>query len=157
MELKLKILLIIFSIKLMECIRVTDYCQKTEIKGKINAECQNIYNFYCDSNLCAKYQSSCRTINSLFRSKNNLYRYEKDFIKISMKYKSFLKQTKECPNPTEYKWKPNDVCLNTKRCVNTFITIWSFSQIKKRECKCKGKYSYKCSSDYCDIQNLLKF
>ncbi len=58
----------------MECIRfltVTDFCQKTEVKGEINAECQNIYNFSCDSNLCAKYQSSCQSINSLFRAKNN--------------------------------------------------------------------------------------
>ena len=138
----------------MECIRfltVTDFCQKTEVKGKINAECQNIYNSSCDSNLCAKYQSSCQNINSLFRAKYNFYRYEKDFIIYLIQYKSFLKKLKKCPKPVEYKWKPHDVCLNTKNCVNTFIKIWSLNQVKKRECKCKGKYSYRCSSDYCAL------
>jgi hypothetical protein len=144
------ILLIIFSIKLLESIKVTDLCQKKEVKGNKPA-CQNIYNFNCDSNLCAKYQSSCQTINSLFRAKNNFYRYEKDFILYSIQYKSFLEQIKECPKTAEYKWKPNDVCLNTKDCVNTFITIWSLNQIKKRECKCIGKYSYRCNSDYCAL------
>lgn len=33
------------------------------------------------------------------------------------------------------------------------MTIWSFNQIKQ-ECKCKGKYSYKCSWDHCALDKL---
>jgi hypothetical protein len=151
MKLKLSLLLlfIVFSIDILESIEVTDFCQKKELNG-IKPECQGFFNISCDSNLCAKKESTCQDINSLFRSKSNFYRYEKDFIKYAKQYKLLLKQIKECAKPAEYNWNPNDVCLNTKYCVNTLITLRSFYQVKVRECKCRGKYSYRCD-DYCAL------
>lgn len=79
MKLKLlSLIFIVFSIKLLECIEVTDFCQKKEING-IKSECQGFFNVSCDSNLCAKEESTCQGINSLFRSKSNFYRIRKRF------------------------------------------------------------------------------
>jgi len=69
MKLKLSLLLlsIVFSIDILESIEVTDFCQKKELNG-IKPECQGFFNISCDSNLCAKKESTCQDINSLFRS-----------------------------------------------------------------------------------------
>ena len=60
-----------------------------------------------------------------------------------------MKLIKVCPKLPKYKWNSNDVCLNTNDCLQTtFWRIWS-TLLKLDECKCKGKYNYKCNSDYC--------
>ena len=74
---------------------------------------------------------------------------EKNYRLFENYYETFLSQIKDCPKaPPKYKWNSNDVCLNAKDCFQTIRLLWS-SIIKKGECKCKGKYDYKCDSDYC--------
>ncbi len=42
----------------------------------------------------------------------------------------------------------NNVCLNAKDCSKSSIhRLWS----QKVDCKCKGKYNYKCNTDYCSL------
>ena len=143
------ILLTIYSIKLMECFKATDFCQRKEIKGK-KSECHGNFQLSCDNNFCAKDQSNCKNF-ILFRTLKNLYKYEKDFIIFENKYKTFLGHIADCPQPKVYKWNSNDFCLNSKDCVTTFMKLWSFNQIKESECKCKGKHSFRCNTDYCAL------
>jgi hypothetical protein len=60
----------------------------------------------------------------------------------------FLKQIKDSPEPSKSKMILNNVCLNAKDCSKSSIhRLWS----QKVDCKCKGKYNYKCNSDYCSL------
>ena len=135
---KIKILLILLALNWIECLEVKDFCYKLKTKVK-EFECNGDYSQSCGNGVCTKDEYNCKLIALYYFFPNTLNQY--------------MKHIKYCPKPPSetVKWKSNDVCLNTKDCVNTFITIWSLNQIKKRECKCIGKYSYRCNSDYCAL------
>jgi len=64
-----------------------------------------------------------------------------------------LRLIKACPEqpPIEYKWNPNDVCLNTKDCYT--FNFWTILTpfMKPKICECKGKHEISCNSDYCAV------
>jgi hypothetical protein len=85
----------------------------------------------------------------LFSKVKHTQRKENEYIFFQNQYEAFMKLIKVCPKPPKYKLNPNDVCLNTKDCLQTtFWRIWS-TLLKPGECKCRGKYNFKCNSDYC--------
>ena len=143
-------LILIFSINFSEStLKVTDFCKKLEIDGK-EQECNGKYNLSCAGILCAKDRYSCQSIRVLHGIKN-IQKTEKDFLLFQNNFEAFMKLIKKCPILPKYKWNPNDVCLNTKDCFQTSSwRIWS-TLLKPGECKCKGKYKYKCNSDYCAL------
>ena len=139
--------MIFFILFLVACIECNKFKINTEIcfpKEEKQFECLGIYNYNCGDFVCAKTQYSCQML-SLFSGLKGEH--------IIRKYKSLVTKIKICPEPAKYKWKTNDVCFNSKDCVTTKMTIWSFNQIKQ-ECKCKGKYRYKCSRDHCALDKL---
>ena len=144
---KLKIILILFLvIKLMKCLSYSDFCIPNE-NDKI--ECGGIYNYACGDFVCAKNQYRCHLL-SLFSGSKGKHRYN---------YESFVNKIHQCPEShllkrkPKYIWSPNDVCLNPKDCVQSlFHRLWLPRwTMKFGECKCSGKYSHKCSSDYCGL------
>jgi len=142
------LIFLIFIVNIIHCkIKVTDFCTKLEINGK-KQECHGEYNLSCIGILCTKDIYTCWGIKYL-RGLKYLQNSEENYYFCQSWYETFMNQIKICPKPPEYTWNPNDVCLNTKDCLQTtFWRIWS-TLLKPAECKCKGKYNYKCNSDYC--------
>lgn len=124
-----------FFISLVQCIKTNDFCYLK--KGKTFSKCNEKYNFKCGSFACTTNQKNCEFL-SLFSALEKIHKTRLNLM------------VKECSETSKYKWNANDVCLNAKNCVKFLITIWSF-QAKQNECKCIGKYSYKCNSDYCGL------
>jgi hypothetical protein len=138
---------LILSLKLIESIKVNDFCFQISINnGIIKCHENNKYNFDCGQDLCAIDRYSCQSI-KLFATVKNFQRDEKSYLFFHNNFEKFIRSIKNCPKPPKYKWNPNDVCLKTKNCTKP-IRIWS-NLFKPSECKCKGKYNHKCNSDYC--------
>jgi hypothetical protein len=143
------IFIFILSIKLFQSIKVTDFCYQISIdKEVIKCKENNEYNYQCFEGLCTVDRYSCQSF-KLFSTVKDIQRTEKsrDFFK--NQYQLFLGKIKDCPEPPKYEWTTNDVCFNTKDCLQTkFWRIWS-TFLKLGECKCTGGYNHKCNSDYC--------
>jgi len=150
MKIILTIILVIFSINLSECaLKVTDFCKKLEIDGK-EQECNGKYSLSCAGILCAKDRYSCQSIR-VFHGIKNIQKTEKDYLFFQNNFEAFMKLIKKCPKLPKYKWNPNDVCLIAENCFQTSLwRIWS-TLFKPGECKCRGRYNYKCNSDYCAL------
>ncbi len=143
------ILILIFAINLIECIKVTDFCYKTEINGKVQ-ECQFDYRFSIGDTVCAKDRYSSQSLRT-FNGIRNTQRNENDYIYLKTKFESFMSQIKDCPKPPLYKWKPKDVCLTDKNCFKAHgLGIWSIL-MQPDLCKCREKYSYICDTKYCTL------
>jgi hypothetical protein len=142
------ICILILSIQLIQCIKVTDFCFQISINNEVK-KCpeNNKCNYDCGKGLCSINRYSCQSI-KLFSVVKDFQRNEKSYLFFLNNFESFVREIKDCPEPPKYEWNPNDVCLNTKDCMNTTIRIWS-NLLKPSECKCKGKYNHKCNSDYC--------
>jgi hypothetical protein len=110
----------------INCLEIGDFCLKTS-----PTKCEGKHKIDCGNGLCSKYAYSCAVITN--EQKNN---------------ETFKTKIKECAT-SKYKWNPNDVCLNSKMCISNAIRLWSFNQIKEIECRCKGKYVFRCVNDYC--------
>ena len=146
---KMILIILIFAINLIECIKVTDFCYKIKINDK-KQECQGNYTFNIADIVCAKDRYSSRSLR-VFYSIRNIQRNKNDYIYLKNKYEIFMNQIKDCPQPPKYKWNLNDVCLNSKDCLKTTLwRIWSTLLIPG-ECKCKGKHNYRCNNDYCAL------
>ena len=145
-----KIIFLFFvSIKLIECIKVTDFCFHDIFQNKI-IKCKETknYKYECGQGICSIDRYSCQSL-KLFSKVKHTQRKENEYIFFQNQYETFVKQIKNCPESPKYKWNLNDVCLNTKDCLQTtFWRIWS-TLLKPGECKCKEKYNYKCNRDYC--------
>jgi len=145
----MKFLFIMFLLfGIIECIKVNNFCYQSSIET--NKNCNKRHSFKCSqiTNLCSIDRYSCQSL-TLFSKVKHTQRKENDYIFFQNQYEAFIKLIKVCPKPPKYKLNPNDVCLNTKNCLQTtFWRIWS-TLLKLDECNCKGKYNFKCNSDYC--------
>jgi len=151
---KIIISFLILSIELNQCIKVADFC--FQIINNHNNELirceENIeYKYGCHRGFCSLDRFSCLDINSFSTLKAKQID-EKSFMFFHNQFKVFMGQVKDCPEPSNYKLDPDHVCLNRKNCYPP--SFWSIfggpSLLKKRyECKCRGTYSIRCSSDYC--------
>jgi hypothetical protein len=143
-------LLILSSIKLMQSIKVNDFCYQISIKYKvIDCEENNKYNYDCGHGLCAIDRYSCQSL-KLFSSVKNIEKNEAKKSYIKNNFKLFMSLIKDCKKSLKkYKLNLIDVCLKRKDCFKEHgFGIWSIL-MKPDKCKCKGKYNYKCNSDYC--------
>jgi hypothetical protein len=149
MMMKEIIFIFILSIKLFQSIKVTDFCYQISIeKEVIKCKENKKYSYQCFEGLCSINRYSCQSI-KLFSTVKDIQRIEMSYHFFKNQYESFLNKIKDCTKPSKYKWNSNDVCLNTKDCLQTtFWRIWS-TLLKPGECRCKEKYNYKCNSDYC--------
>ena len=132
----MKLVYFLVLIKIMDCIKSTDFCHKTSINNKCY---DKVHNFNCGHDLCSADVKSCQSI--IIFSKMTLTKegFQKE------RFKSFKNQIKNCPEPPKYEWSASDVCLNTKDCKKpSYLKRWS-----SHKCKCTGKYSYNCNNDYC--------
>jgi hypothetical protein len=136
------LMLISFSLKLNKCIKHTDFCFLKESKIK----CEGVYNLTCGNVVCTKYEDSCRSL-TLISSLKNIQKNKKYDGHHMKKFKSFLSLIKDCPKLTE--WMPVNVCLSSKNCLKPFIRNIRWIENKQSECKCSGKYSFRCNTDYC--------
>ncbi len=136
---KIIILLFIFILLITECIslKYRDICYPKE--GE-NFECYGIYKYNCGDFVCIKDEYNCQLL-SLFSGLKGVHK---------IKYEIFMAKIRKCPEPPKYKWIPNNVCLNAKTCMKYKVTIWSM-QMVPIECKCSGKYNFKCNNDYCGL------
>jgi hypothetical protein len=127
---------------LIECkIKVTDLCNKIEIKGN-TIECNGDFGLSCGRNTCSKDKFSCQGF-KLLSSVKNFKGFGKNFDHFKRIHDLFKNQIKNCTNP-EYEWNPNDVCLNIK--LNFKIDELGIN-INKDECS--EKYIIKCNNYYC--------
>jgi hypothetical protein len=133
------IIFLIYLVSYIECIRVNDFCYKIDLKNK-EQECQGEYMSSCGGVLCTKYLSSCQNLIIFYDLRNNILFRDK--------FKEFFSQIQDCPDSND------DVCFNTKDCIKpSFNRIWTFN-LKRSECKCIGKHSYRCNRDYCGSDKL---
>lgn len=140
---------LVFLIKLIICLKKEDYCRRFDINNKLLA-CQNKHNYNCGHGLCSVDRSSCQNLAIFYLIK----KYEIEGYSI-YKYKqvSFLNSIKDCNEVANYKWNSNDVCSNSKDCKHPpshRLWLWS-NKMNQNECKCSGKYNYRCNSDYCAL------
>jgi hypothetical protein len=129
-------------ISFIECmnlnLKTSDMC--FPIEGK-KFECHGFYHYNCGEYVCTRSQYSCHIL-SLFSVLKGPHQ---------KRYESLISKIKEC---SQYTWNPNDVCLNKKVCkenhyhISSIHRFWTI-QSKQIECKCDGKYSYKCKNSYC--------
>jgi hypothetical protein len=140
------ILIILYNIvNFIENIGITDFCFK---KNNIEKSCpKQKHSYDCGQSLCSIGRYNCQSI-KLFATVKNFQKSKQSYLFFHNNFEKFIRSIKKCSEPPKYKWNPNDVCLNTKDCMNTTIRIWS-NLLKPSECKCKGKYNHKCNSDYC--------
>jgi hypothetical protein len=143
------IFILILSIKLIQCIKVTDFCYQISIKNEeIKCKEHNKYSYDCGQGLCAIDRYSCQSI-KLFSAVKDFQRNEKSYQFFRNNFEKFIKIIKACTKPLKYKWNSNDVCMNTNDCFKAHgYGIWSIL-MKPDECKCTGKYNHKCNSGYC--------
>lgn len=129
-----KILFLLYLISFIECIRITDYCYK--LNGKEH-KCKGKYYLNCNNNVCAKDRLSCKNL-ILFSPNNDN----------NNGFKTIRSQIKNCIE----EWNSNGICLISNNCSKTigYGGRWSI-QIKSNECKCSGKYSFKCNGNYCAL------
>ena len=131
-------LFIIVSLIEGTILKIDDLCYP---KAEKELKCYGNYSFFCGDFICTKNQYICHVL-SLFSGLRGEHRKN---------YESFMTKIKNCPEPPKYKWNKNDVCLNTKNCVKPSIhRLWS-AKIRLVDCKCIGKHSFKCNSDYCGL------
>ena len=144
-------MVLVYSIKWIECtLRVADFCEKLEIDGE-EQKCNGKYSLSCADILCAKDRYSCQSIRILHGIKN-IQKNEKGYLFFQNNFEAFMKFIRKCPKQPKYKWSPKDVCLNNKHCFQTSLwrTLWS-TPFKPDECKCRGKYNYRCNNAYCAL------
>ncbi len=133
------IIIIIEIIELINCIKVADFCHKIKTNGK-ESECHGKYNLNCGVHFCTNDNSSCRRLmifSTMTIAKEGISKRD---------FNSFKNQIKNCSKPT-YKLNPNDVCFYKIECKKSHRIF----QTESDECKCSGKFSYKCNSDYCAV------
>jgi len=150
-----KILLFLLSIKTILSLNSNDFCYSTEVMCLNNRECTKECNdlfrkYKCSRNLCTVNKTKC-----------DEYINEKWFDILSLSYSNrisrFQSRIKNCTKVT-FKLDPKDVCTNiNKICFEESFFFDSFStnvsKIKKRQdCKCNGKYSYKCEDNFCAVK-----
>lgn len=113
------------------------------------------YKYQCGKSLCALNEEKCNDYNDMLQT---------HFFHTSYGFFKTLTNINECePRSSKKILKKNDYCMRNKNCFKK-QTIWSlgFKVMKQRvDCKCEGKYSFKCgkeycslSSQYCDLLNL---
>ncbi len=137
---KLIIFLFLF-ISITKCVKINDLCYP---KNGTKFKCKGIYNYNCGGFMCTKNQNNCEILSIFLALKG----------KVKTKYESFMTEVKECSESSKYKWNAKDVCVRTKLCIKPFIhRIWS-NKIILAECKCIGKYKYRCNSNYCGFNKL---
>ncbi len=74
------IFILILSIKLIQCIKVTDFCYQISIKNEeIKCKEHNKYSYDCGQGLCAIDRYSCQSI-KLFSAVKDFQRNEKSFL-----------------------------------------------------------------------------
>jgi hypothetical protein len=142
-KMKKIIFLILYLVAFIECIKFKMASRVCFPKEENLIKCNGKYNYYCGQFVCSENEYSCQLL-SLFSGLKGKHRE---------KYEIFINEVKDCPEPPKYKWKPNDVCLNTNDCV-ILIRTWPFNRIKQNECKCTGKSNYRCNRDYCALNKL---
>jgi hypothetical protein len=131
----------------IECgIKVNDFCHKIEINGK-KIECNDDFNLSCTKMTCSTNRYSCQSL-KFFSGINNFNIYGHDgYDYLKKKFDLFKNQIKNCTHSLEYKWNPNDVCLNIK--ISLQLDSLGIRLKKMKPDECDGKYNFKCNNFYC--------
>ena len=144
---RMLIILLIFMISIIQCIQFKLSNNVCYPKAGKAIQCHGKHSYNCADYVCIKNQYSCHIL-SLFSHLKGIHQE---------KYQIFMKQIKECPEPPKYKWRPADVCLNTKICFWRYIisiNVLTFGKSREVLCECNGKYSFKCKGNYCSLNKL---
>jgi len=143
----MKFIIFLLLIKLIVCLKNEEFCYQISTDNNNELEnCRETHNFKCWNGLCSVGPKSCENLAVFLLIKK--YGVN-DFQKYKNKIETFMKQVKNCTE--ESKLISDNVCLNTKDCVHPPIhrlRLWS-NQMSPNECKCNGKYSFRCNSEYC--------
>lgn len=144
----LNILTLILVFKSITSLNSSDLCKSY---FKCNGE---KYKYQCSKSLCALNEETCNDYNDMLKI---------HFFHTSYGLLKILANIHECEPKSNKILNKIDYCIRNKNCFKK-QTIWSlgFKVIKQRvDCKCEGKYSFKCgneycsfSSQYCDFLNL---
>jgi hypothetical protein len=136
--------LILFS--LIECkIKVTDFCNKIEIKGN-KIECNGDHGLSCGINTCSRDLFSCQSL-KLISGVKNFEGFGQNYNHLKRVHDLFKSKIKNCTNP-KYEWNPNDVCLNIKISFRK-DNLLGFKVNRMKPDECTEKYNIKCNKYYC--------
>ena len=178
---KKSLMLILFALNLTISLMVNDFCirkqekckgfydEKQNYKIKCNlVECYGTYSNQCNNlNICSKNITKCDKYNQL----ESLMKMYLEIEAINPKYASkhtgqkkkfylFKKNIKDWKNKA-FRFDSNDFCLSGKNCWKT-TGIGYLKTIKKIDCKCPIKLSFKCGeycakdSNACDYYKSIK-
>ena len=145
----MRIIIFFIFVSFIECaydLKYTDLCYP---KQGTKFSCFGNYNFSCGGFICTRTQYNCHVL-SLFSGLNGVGQ--------KRNYETFMNKIKYCPEPAIYKLNKNAVCLKPKSCEQgksmytkrSIHRLWSI-QMRIDECKCSGKFSFKCISNYCGL------
>lgn len=117
-------------------------CEREKCSGKIDFQC-GIDHCSSSPETCEKLRNLQLVFKSLVKSRINENKLHS--------IKVFLKSIRKCPSEA-YEWDINDICLNGKNCYSKQVLPLRYEKvrlIKKIDCLCEKKHSYKCEKDYC--------
>jgi len=106
---RLAFLILILFLKLIQCIKVDNFCYQISINNEIIKCQENVrYNYDCGQGLCSIDRYSCQSI-KLFSTVKDLQRNEKS-------YNFFQNNFCKCMGKYRYKCNSNLCALNKKAC-----------------------------------------
>ena len=133
---------------LIECkvkVKVTDFCNKIEIKGN-KIECNGDLGLSCGKNTCSRDHFSCKSL-KLISGVQNFEGFGQNYNHLKKLHDLFKSQIKNCSSP-KYKWNPNDVCLNIKISFKNNDNL-GIKANRMEPDECSEKYNIKCNNYYC--------
>ncbi len=173
------ILILFFIVHLTLSLKSIDFCiakqeackgfydEKHEYKIKCEPiKCHTEFSYDCGSSVCSRNIITCngyKNALSKFMKIVNLIHYKNPklaakYLKEKNKTQIITKHIKYCQN--NFKFTPNDFCLNGKNCVEMRKDLIGFGfnyrsliTAKKVDCKCPASKSFKCDK-YCATDSI---
>jgi hypothetical protein len=165
------LILLFLTFHLTIGLKSTDFCILKQKKCKgyydglgnyhVNCDlikCHGKLSYNCELNICSKNEHDCNEYNKLQTYKKILFETqsftnimsEKKYLKERNKIELFNENIHECANKT-YEYESNDFCLNGRNC--KIIFEYGYRKfVKKIDCKCPNKQSFKCGK-YCTLDS----
>lgn len=157
------ILILILAIKDGKCIKQSDFCKigKPVCRGTYDfnnnyketcekMKCEGDYKYSCLNGLCSTEKQHC----DVYKNLNFLTRPQNE---IKFNRVKFVRNVRNCQSSL-HDFKLTDICISENNCyfreVFTRLSrVSNFENLVKKQCECRGLYSYKCGDEFCAMHN----
>lgn len=142
-----------------ECKYITDARNQSKMVCQ-KVKCVGIFDYECEPNYCSLDKDSCDEFKSMKFLIETLMRPYAN-VKQTKSYQGLFGLIKKC-TMLDYKWKPKEICINGEHCIRNQLIAMRTGVVKfyrKVECACPSKHPFRCSRNYCAIDETtcLKF